>query len=129
LPEKPNMEQDRSQASRTPVLPDRDGDSDGNVVLALWDEAWTQRPWKAFQEQWKARYGAFLNTARSKSIHRKRMSRRILITLHSSWLRKDLSGFESPAAEARKAVDEVSARLLAVQSCSPTGAPISTHQL
>ena len=33
----------------------------------MWDEAWGQRPWKAFQEQWKDRYSAFLNTAKSKS--------------------------------------------------------------
>ena len=23
------------------------------LFWALWDEAWGQRPWKAFQEQWK----------------------------------------------------------------------------
>ncbi len=37
------------------------------LFWALWDEAWGQRPWKAFQDQWKDRYSAFLNTARSKS--------------------------------------------------------------
>ena len=37
------------------------------LFWALWDEAWGQRPWKAFQEQWKDRYSAFLNTAHSKS--------------------------------------------------------------
>ncbi len=37
------------------------------LFWALWDEAWGQRPWKAFQEQWKTRYSAFLNTARTKS--------------------------------------------------------------
>jgi len=68
VPEKPNMEQDpitsKSYAAYYLIA---------MVILmatlfwALWDEAWTQRPWKAFQEQWKARYGAFLNTARSKS--------------------------------------------------------------
>ncbi len=30
------------------------------LFWALWDEAWGQRPWKAFQEQWKTRYTAFL---------------------------------------------------------------------
>ena len=37
------------------------------LFWALWDEAWGQRPWKAFQEQFKQRYTAFLNTSRSKS--------------------------------------------------------------
>src|SRR5579872_1590015 len=37
------------------------------LFWALWDEAWGQRPWKAFQDQWKDRYSVFLNTARSKS--------------------------------------------------------------
>ena len=37
------------------------------LFWALWDEAWGQRPWKAFQEQFKTRYSAFLNTARAKS--------------------------------------------------------------
>ena len=37
------------------------------LFWALWDEAWGQRPWKAFQEQFKQRYSAFLNTARTKS--------------------------------------------------------------
>ncbi|HVI79424.1 MAG TPA: hypothetical protein VM715_14915, partial [Candidatus Acidoferrum sp.] len=37
------------------------------LFWALWDEAWGQRPWKAFQDQFKVRYTAFLNTARSKS--------------------------------------------------------------
>ena len=37
------------------------------LFWALWDEAWIQRPWKAFQEQWKDRYSAFLNQSKSKS--------------------------------------------------------------
>ena len=37
------------------------------LFWALWDEAWGQRPWKAFQENFKTRYTAFLNTARSAS--------------------------------------------------------------
>ncbi len=35
----------------------------GTLFWALYDEAWGQRPWKAFQDQWKDRYSAFLNTA------------------------------------------------------------------
>ena len=38
-----------------------------SLFWALWDEAYGQRPWKAFQNTWKDRYSAFLNTATSKS--------------------------------------------------------------
>jgi cytochrome c551/c552 len=37
------------------------------LFWALWDEDFGQRPWKAFQHQWKDRYSAFLKTARSQS--------------------------------------------------------------
>src|ERR1700739_675581 len=37
------------------------------LFWALWDEAFGQRPWKAFQQEWKTRYSAFLKTARSQS--------------------------------------------------------------
>jgi cytochrome c551/c552 len=37
------------------------------LFWALWDEDFGQRPWKAFQQQWKTRYSAFLKTARSQS--------------------------------------------------------------
>src|SRR5256885_3709124 len=39
----------------------------GTLFWALYDEAWGQRPWKAFQDTWKDRYSAFLNTAKSTS--------------------------------------------------------------
>jgi len=37
------------------------------LFWALWDEAYGQRPWKAYQETWKDRYTTFLKTAKSKS--------------------------------------------------------------
>ena len=37
------------------------------LFWALWDEDFGQRPWKKFQQEWKGRYSAFLNSARSKS--------------------------------------------------------------
>src|SRR5947199_10685760 len=37
------------------------------LFWALWDESFGQRPWKAFQHEWKERYTAFLKTARSRS--------------------------------------------------------------
>src|SRR5271169_910090 len=65
VPEQPNLEQDpittKSYAAYYLIA---------MVILmatlfwALWDEAWTQRPWKAVQAQWKDRYPSFLNTAR-----------------------------------------------------------------
>ena len=44
------------------------------LYWALWDEAYGQRPWKAFQHEWKQRYGTFLKTAESNSAHPKRRS-------------------------------------------------------
>ncbi len=37
------------------------------LFWALWDEAFGQRPWKAYQEKWKERYTAFLKNAKSTS--------------------------------------------------------------
>ena len=37
------------------------------LFWALWDEDFGQRPWKAFQHEWKDRYSTFLTTARSQS--------------------------------------------------------------
>ena len=38
-----------------------------SLLWALEDEFWGQRPWKAFQENWKTRYTAFLNKTTSSS--------------------------------------------------------------
>ena len=37
------------------------------LFWALWDEDFGQRPWKAFQHEWKDRYTAFLKNAHSQS--------------------------------------------------------------
>jgi cytochrome c551/c552 len=37
------------------------------LFWALWDEDIGQRPWKTFQNEWKARYSAFLKNAHSQS--------------------------------------------------------------
>jgi cytochrome c551/c552/transcription termination factor NusB len=39
----------------------------GTLFWALWDEDSGQRPWKAFQHQWKDRYASFLKSARSQA--------------------------------------------------------------
>lgn len=87
------------------------------LFWALWDEAWGQRPWKAFQEHWKTRYSAFLDTSRSKSAASEKEveSNPDSATLSAAWKRAtDASAAQ--AAEARKRLDDASARLLAVQS-------------
>src|SRR5579863_4570910 len=38
-----------------------------SLFWALWDEDFGQRPWKAFQNEWKTRYSAFLKNAHSLS--------------------------------------------------------------
>ena len=37
------------------------------LLWALWDEDFGQRPWKAFQQEWKGRYSEFLKNAHSQS--------------------------------------------------------------
>jgi cytochrome c551/c552 len=87
------------------------------LFWALWDEAWGQRPWKAFQEHWKTRYSAFLDTSRSKSAASEKEveSNPDYATLSAAW-KKATEDSAAQAAEARKKLDDASARLLAVQS-------------
>lgn len=87
------------------------------LFWALWDEAWGQRPWKAFQEHWKTRYSAFLDTSRSKSAASEKEveSNPDYATLSAAW-KKATEDSAAQATEARKKLDDASARLLAVQS-------------
>jgi cytochrome c551/c552 len=89
----------------------------GTLFWALYDEAWGQRPWKAFQDTWKDRYSAFLNTAKSTSAKSESSVEQDqqYAALKQDYERKYQ---ESKAAgdEARKKLDDASARLLAVQS-------------
>src|SRR5271168_3359908 len=87
------------------------------LFWALWDEAWGQRPWKAFQEQWKTRYSAFLNTARSKSAtSEKDVEQNPDYAALKQAYDKAYQDSKTQAEEARKKLDDASARLLAVQS-------------
>src|ERR1700678_2135803 len=87
------------------------------LFWALWDEAWTQRPWKAFQEHWVDRYSAFLNTARSKSAtSEKDVEQNPDYVALKQTYEKAYQDSKSQAEEARKNLDDASARLLAVQS-------------
>src|SRR4030081_971290 len=87
------------------------------LFWALWDEAWGQHPWKAFQEQWKDRYSAFLNTSRSKSAaSEKDVEKNPEYTaLYAVW-KKASDDSAAQARQAREKLDDASARLLAVQS-------------
>ncbi|HEV3512960.1 MAG TPA: c-type cytochrome [Candidatus Sulfotelmatobacter sp.] len=87
------------------------------LFWALWDESWGQRPWKAFQDQWKERYTAFLNTARSKSQTSEKdvESNPEYAVLNAAW--KKASADAAPQmSQIRSKLDDANARLLAVQS-------------
>jgi cytochrome c551/c552 len=87
------------------------------LFWALWDEAWGQRPWKAFQEQFKQRYTAFLNTARTKSQDSEKDVQKDPEYAELSAVVKKASEESSAAAKAaREKLDDANARLLAVQS-------------
>ncbi|HTU41543.1 MAG TPA: hypothetical protein VMF10_07525, partial [Candidatus Aquilonibacter sp.] len=87
------------------------------LFWALWDDAWGQRPWKAFQEQWKDRYPAFLNTARSKSVaSEKEVENNSNYAALTQAYEKAYQDTKTQAAAARAQLDDTNARLLAVQS-------------
>ncbi len=87
------------------------------LFWALWDEAWGQRPWKAFQEQFKTRYSALLNTSRSKSAtSEKDVEQNSEYAALKQDYEKAYQDSKAQAEEARKKLDDASARLLAVQS-------------
>jgi cytochrome c551/c552 len=118
LPDKPVPEQDpitsKSYAAHYLIA---------TVILivtlfwALWDEAWGQRPWKAFQDTWKIRYTAFLDTARSKSASSENSVEKNPQYVELAAAVKKASDDSAPAAkQAREKLDDAAARLLAVQS-------------
>jgi cytochrome c551/c552 len=87
------------------------------LFWALWDEAWSERPWKAFQDQWKVRYSAFLNSARSTSL---KSQSTVEHDAQYVALKQDYSNAyeaaKGKAEEVRNRLDDANARLLAVQS-------------
>ena len=87
------------------------------LFWALWDEAWGQRPWKAFQEEFKTRYSAFLNGARSTAASSQKEVEQDsnYATLKQAY-QKAYEDSKAQGDEARKKLDDASARLLAVQS-------------
>src|SRR5580704_14344175 len=89
----------------------------GTLFWALYDEAWGQRPWKAFQDQWKERYSAFLNTAKSSSAKSEQSVEQDpqYVALKQDY-DKAYQSSKAQGEEARRKLDDASARLLAVQS-------------
>src|SRR5580700_2649489 len=89
----------------------------GTLFWALYDEAWGQRPWKAFQDAWKDRYSAFLNTAKSSSAKSEDTVEHDAqyVVLKQNY-EKAYQDSKAAGEEARKKLDDASARLLAVQS-------------
>ena len=87
------------------------------LFWALYDEAWGQRPWKAFQDQWKTRYSAFLDKATSSSAKSEQSVEQDpqYAALKQDY-QKAYQDSKAQADEARRKLDDASARLLAVQS-------------
>src|ERR1700689_1835817 len=87
------------------------------LFWALYDEAWGQRPWKAFQDAWKDRYSAFLNTAKSTSAKSEDSVEHDAqyVALKANY-EKAYQDSKAAGEKARKKLDEASARLLGVQS-------------
>lgn len=88
-----------------------------SLLWALWDEAYGQRPWKTYQHEWKQRYSAFLDTAKSSSANSQkaiesdaeyqRLQQAYQSAYDASKPRRD---------EIQKQLVELNANLLAVQS-------------
>jgi len=87
------------------------------LFWALWDEAYGQRPWKAFQSEWKDRYTAFLNTAESKS---DKSEKDVTANAQYEQLQKtyeQLSAAAQPRKnELQKQIADLNAKILAVQN-------------
>jgi cytochrome c551/c552 len=88
-----------------------------SLFWALWDEAFGQRPWKAYQHEWKDRYSAFLKTARSTSAQSEKD-----VEGNSDYqkLKQDYDQASQQAAPHTKEINDqlrvLSAKILAVQN-------------
>jgi hypothetical protein len=87
------------------------------LFWALWDEDFGQRPWKAFQHEWKSRYSAFLQTTRSQSSTSEKdvESRPEYQSLKQAY---DQANFAAAPRfkEINETLRDLSAKILAVQS-------------
>jgi cytochrome c551/c552 len=87
------------------------------LFWALWDEAFGQRPWKTFQQEWKQRYSAFLNTAKSKSAQSEKDAEQNpdFQQLQQAADQADKAA-KSRKDELQKQITDLNAKILAVQS-------------
>src|SRR5690242_15403867 len=87
------------------------------LFWALWDESFGQRPWKAFQHEWKDRYTAFLNNARSKSSQAQKEVEQNSQYQQLEKAYKDAYETARPKRdELQKQITDLSAQILAVQN-------------
>src|SRR5271170_2385630 len=88
-----------------------------SLLWAFWDEDFGQRPWKAYQHEWKDRYSTFLKTARSTSAQSEKD-----VESNSDYqkLKKNYEQVSQQAAPRTKEINEqlrtLSAKILAVQN-------------
>jgi cytochrome c551/c552 len=87
------------------------------LFWALWDENFGQRPWKAYQHEWKDRYSTFLKTARTQS---RDTQTDIEGTADYQKFKQDYDSASQSAAARIKGINErlhdLSGRILAVQN-------------
>ena len=87
------------------------------LFWALWDEAYGQRPWKAFQQEWKQRYTAFLKTQHSKSEQSiKEIAQSAEYQQLDQAARQAEANAKARKDELQKQISDLNAKILAVQS-------------
>jgi hypothetical protein len=89
----------------------------GTFFWAMWDEDFGQRPWKAFQHEWKDRYSTFLKNAKTQSAD---SQKEIESSPDYQKLKQDYEAASKNAAPRIKEINErlrdLSAQILAVQN-------------
>ena len=87
------------------------------LFWALWDEAFGQRPWKAFQGVWKYRYIAFLKSAKSKSAQsEKQVEQNPEYQQLEQAYEQAYKAAQPRRDELQKQITDLNARILAVQN-------------
>src|SRR5207237_8160755 len=87
------------------------------LFWALWDEAFGQRPWKAFQSEWKDRYIAFLKTAKSKSAQsEKQVEQNSEYQQLEQVYEQAYKSAQPRRDELQKQITDLNAKILAVQN-------------
>jgi cytochrome c551/c552 len=88
-----------------------------SLFWALWDEDFGQRPWKAFQHEWKTRYSTYLKRARTES---RDSQKDVESSAEYQKLKQDYETVSQSSAPRIKELNEklrdLSARILAVQN-------------